>query len=166
MDDSQKAMFSRLMTDAHMNSHTQQRMQDLHRCKPGGISRPRGGSRFVVPQLPRTLQLIRASKGKISFLYWSIIEYINHTPGQTQCLGVGGQHKRNSMFGGFILFYQKLFVQFWSNWFCVSSNFIYVFCLKREDNKHKVEQVGRTWKETGQRKALSNYIVRKILKLN
>lgn len=115
------------------------RMQAQTRQNPT----PRRGCRNKVPSLTNKLFLIDTTEKK-NWMYpkWSVIKYINNTPGQVSNLGVLGQHKQTDslfwlwvcvytcmcmhlLFGVVIFFSYWLFLFFF--FFCVDFYFLFSF---------------------------------------
>lgn len=99
-----------------------------------------------IPNLTKKLcAVVSAGKEKISFLYWILIGYINHTPDQVPCWEVAGPHKhslvvslhlflshfilfRHFLFGHLLVYSYFLFVCVYVFWYDSVSVFLRLFC--------------------------------------
>lgn len=96
MDGSKEIVWSRYKrSDAHMNS--QRPCNTYKTCKVSKQTNLRNKKKnwLLSPILTKKLF---SGKGKMHFLQWIVMEYINHNPVQPPCTEVICQHKTNSFF--------------------------------------------------------------------
>lgn len=96
MGGSKEIVWSRYKrSDAHMNS--QRPCNTYKTCKVSKQTNLRNKKKnwLLSPILTKKLF---SGKGKMHFLQWIVMEYINHNPVQPPCTEVICQHKTNSVF--------------------------------------------------------------------
>lgn len=84
--------------DIHMNSETVTAGTNLHTLRADKIQARIKSRQKISLQLKKYWQLTDARGWKITFLQWSDIGYINHTPGKAPYLREVGKLKLDSMF--------------------------------------------------------------------
>lgn len=141
--------------------------QNLKKFKPDKILGWRMRSRLEVLPLPKKLCAIHTCwEGEISFLWWSVACYSNHSSGETLCSVLGNKEQAPCLFVYVLfVFVFVIFIIFKSFSSSSSSEKEIKRWRKREiERKHEVEWVerkrgvGRSWSDRGERRWLKYQI--------